>query len=152
MYGVAANLYVNDFPIIDMAKDKETLSEEATVWAVQGAFFRLNYDYKGRYLVELNGRYDGSSKYASGSQWGFFPSASLGWRVSEEKFFEPARKIFDNFKLRASIGSLGNQVTNGNFDYIGTVGSETLNYVLAGGIPSGITPATLAYNNVTWEK
>lgn len=84
MYGVAANLYVNDFPIIDMAKDKETLSEEATVWAVQGAFFRLNYDYKGRYLVELNGRYDGSSKYASGSQWGFFPSASLGWRVSEE--------------------------------------------------------------------
>ena len=152
MYGVASNLYVNDFPIIDMAKDKETLSEEATVWAVQGAFFRLNYDYKGRYLVELNGRYDGSSKYASGSQWGFFPSASLGWRVSEEKFFEPARKIFDNFKLRASIGSLGNQVTNGNFDYIGTVGSETLNYVLAGGIPSGITPATLAYNNVTWEK
>lgn len=152
MYGVAANLYVNDFPIIDMAKDKETLSEEATVWAVQGAFFRLNYDYKGRYLVELNGRYDGSSKYASGSQWGFFPSASLGWRVSEEKFFEPARKIFDNFKLRASVGSLGNQVTNGNFDYRGTVGSETLNYVLSGAIPSGITPATLAYNNVTWEK
>ena len=48
MYGVAANLYMNDFPIIDMAKDKETLSEAATVWAVQGAFFRLNYDYKGK--------------------------------------------------------------------------------------------------------
>lgn len=152
MYGLAANLYLNDFPIIDMAKDKETLSEEATVWAVQGAFFRLNYDYKGRYLVELNGRYDGSSKYASGSQWGFFPSASLGWRLSEEKFFEPAKTLFDNVKLRASLGSLGNQVTNGNFDYIGMIGSENLNYIIGGKIPSGITPATLAYRNVTWEK
>ena len=152
MYGVAANLYLNDFPIIDMAKDKETLSEAATVWAVQGAFFRVNYDYKGRYLFEFNGRYDGSSKYASGSQWGFFPSASLGWRLSEEKFFEPAKNLFDNVKIRASLGSLGNQVTNSNFDYIGTVGSADLNYILAGKIPTGITPATLAYSNVTWEK
>ena len=152
MYGVAANLYLNDFPIIDMAKDKETLSEAATVWAVQGAFFRVNYDYKGRYLFEFNGRYDGSSKYASGSQWGFFPSASLGWRLSEEKFFEPAKEMFDNVKIRASLGSLGNQVTNSNFDYIGTVGSADLNYILAGKIPTGITPATLAYSNVTWEK
>ncbi len=152
MYGVAANLYANDFPIIDQAKDKETLSEEATVWAVQGAFFRINYDYKGRYLLELNGRYDGSSKYASDDRWGFFPSASVGWRVSEEKFFEPAQKVVNNLKLRASIGSLGNQVTNGNFDYIGLMGSRNLNYVLSGKIPSAITPASLAYRNVTWEK
>ena len=152
MYGVAANLYVNDFPVIDQAKTKQTLSEDATVWAVQGAFFRVNYDYKGKYLVEVNGRYDGSSKYASGDRWGFFPSASLGWRLSEEKFFEPAKKIFDNLKLRASIGSLGNQVTNGNFDYIGSMGSEDLNYIINGEVGTGIKPASLAYNNVTWEK
>lgn len=152
MYGVGANLYANDFALIDMAKDKETLTEAATVWAVQGMFFRANYDYKGRYLLEVNGRYDGSSKYASGSRWGFFPSASIGWRLSEEKFFEPARELFSNVKLRASVGSLGNQVTNGNFDYIGTMGSTTLNYVMSGSIPTGITAATLAYNNVTWEK
>lgn len=83
---------------------------------------------------------------------GFFPSASLGWRLSEEKFFEPAKNIFDNVKVRASLGSLGNQVTNSNFDFIGTVGSADLNYILSGKIPTGITPATLAYNNVTWEK
>lgn len=152
MYGLAANLYLNDFPVIDLAKDKETLSEDATVWAVQGMFFRLNYDYKGKYLVELNGRYDGSSKYAAGDRWGFFPSASLGWRASEEKFFEPIKNVVSNLKLRASLGSLGNQVTNGNFDYIGTVGSSTLNYVIGGKIPTYITPATLAYRNVTWEK
>lgn len=152
MYGLASNLYLNDFPIIDMAQNIQSLTEEATVWAVQGAFFRLNYDYKGKYLVELNGRYDGSSKYASGSQWGFFPSASIGWRISEEDFFEPARDLFQNIKIRASIGSLGNQVTNGNFDFLSTVGSEQLNYILSGNIPTGITPGSLAYRNVTWEK
>ena len=152
MYGLASNLYVNDFPIIDMAQNIQSLTEAATVWAVQGVFFRLNYDYKGKYLLEVNGRYDGSSKYASGDQWGFFPSASIGWRVSEEKFFEPARNFFQNFKLRASIGSLGNQVTNSNFDYLSTVGSSSLNYILNGSRPTGITPGTLAYQNVTWEK
>lgn len=152
MLARVANLYLNDFPILDMAQDIQTVSEAATVWAVQGAFFRLNYDYKGKYLVEVNGRYDGSSKYASGSQWGFFPSASIGWRLSEEKFFEPARDLFQNVKVRASIGSLGNQVTNGNFDYLSTVGSELLSYIIGGSRPNGITAPSLAYRNVTWEK
>ena len=152
MYGRAQNLYLNDFPIIDMAQDIQNLTEAATVWAVQGAFFRINYDYKGKYLLEVNGRYDGSSKYASGSQWGFFPSASIGWRLSEEKFFEPARDLFQNVKVRASVGSLGNQVTTGNFDFISTVGSRQLNYVLSGAQPNGITSPTLAYLNTTWEK
>ena len=152
MYGLARNLYLNDFPILDLAQDIGSLSEAATVWAVQGAFFRINYDYKGKYLLEVNGRYDGSSKYASGSQWGFFPSASIGWRLSEEKFFEPARDLFQNVKVRASVGSLGNQVTNGNFDFISTVGSEQLNYIIGGSRPNGITAPTVAYINTTWEK
>lgn len=152
MSGVASNLYVNEFPIIDMAQNIQSLTEDATIWAVQGMFFRINYDYKGKYLVEVNGRYDGSSKYASGDQWGFFPSASIGWRLSEEKFFEPARDLFQNIKLRASIGSLGNQVTNSNFDFLSTMGSGTLNYILNGQRPSAITPGTLPYQNVSWEK
>lgn len=152
MYGVVQNLYLNDYPILDMAQNIQNLTEDATVWAVQGAFFRINYDYKGKYLLEVNGRYDGSSKYASGSQWGFFPSASIGWRLSEEKFFEPARELFQNVKIRASVGSLGNQVTNGNFDFLSTIGSEQLNYILGGVRPSGITAPSLAYLNTTWEK
>ena len=151
MYGVVQNLYLQDFPILDMASNIQNLTEAATVWAVQGAFFRINYDYKGKYLLEVNGRYDGSSKYASGDRWGFFPSASIGWRISEEKFFEPARDLFQNLKLRASVGSLGNQVTNGNFDFLSTIGSEQLSYIIGGARPNGITAPTLAYLNTTWE-
>ena len=152
MSGTGSNLYANDFPIIDQATTKQSLTEAATVWAVQGAFFRVNYDYKGKYLVELNGRYDGSSKYHQDDRWGFFPSASLGWRVSEESFFEPLKETVDNFKIRASLGSLGNQVTNSNFDYIGSMGSSTLSYILGTNQATAITPASLAYSNVTWEK
>ncbi len=152
MSGTGSNLFANDFPIIDQATTKQSLTEAATVWAVQGAFFRVNYDYKGKYLVELNGRYDGSSKYHQDDRWGFFPSASLGWRVSEESFFEPLKQTVDNLKVRASIGSLGNQVTNGNFDYIGLMGSKTLSYILGGNQATAITPSSLAYTNVTWEK
>lgn len=151
-YGMTSGLFVNDIPVIDLASTKQKLEEEATVWAVQGAFFRLNYDYKGKYLVEMNGRYDGSSKYGEDDRWGFFPSASIGWRLSEEKFFKPARKIFDNVKFRASVGSLGNQVTNGNFDYLSSMDVAQLNYLLNGKLATGITPASLAYSNVTWEK
>ena len=152
MYGKTTGLFVNDVPVIDLATTKQNLEEAATVWAVQGAFFRLNYDYKSKYLIEVNGRYDGSSKYNEDDRWGFFPSASVGWRLSEEKFFEPMRRLFDNVKFRASVGSLGNQVTNGNFDYLSTMGFSQLNYLLNGKLASGITPASLAYSNVTWEK
>lgn len=147
-----SGLYDNNTPVSDLATTLQSIGEDATVWAVQGMFFRLNYDYLGRYLLEVNGRYDGSSKYKSGSQWGFFPSVSVGWRLSEEKFFEPARNLFDNVKLRASIGTLGNQVTNGNFDYLGYLDNETLSYVMGGKVISGLKAPTLASTNITWEK
>ncbi|WP_294534764.1 TonB-dependent receptor [uncultured Bacteroides sp.] len=147
-----SDLYDNNTPISSLATTTSPLGEEATIWAVQGVFFRLNYDYKSRYLVEVNGRYDGSSKYKSGSRWGFFPSVSLGWRLSEEKFFEPAKKVFDNVKVRASLGTLGNQVTNGNFDYLGYLASEGLSYVMGGKELTGLKAPTLASTNITWEK
>ena len=67
-------------------------------YVLSGIFGRVNYDYKGRYLFEASGRYDGSSRFGRGSRWGFFPSASLGWRISEESFFAGARDIVDNLK------------------------------------------------------
>ncbi|MEE3376723.1 MAG: SusC/RagA family TonB-linked outer membrane protein, partial [Candidatus Cryptobacteroides sp.] len=79
-------------------------------YAIAGFFGRINYNYKERYLLEVSGRYDGTSRFRSGHQWGFFPSASLGWRISEEPFFQPARSHVDNLKLRVSYGRLGNQV------------------------------------------
>jgi TonB-linked SusC/RagA family outer membrane protein len=87
-------------------------------YALAGAFTRLNYDYKGRYLVEFSGRYDGTSRFAADSRWGFFPSASAGWRISEEEFFKPARKFVDNLKIRGSYGSLGNQNVSSYYTYM----------------------------------
>jgi len=87
-------------------------------YALAGVFGRLNYDYKGRYLLEVSGRYDGTSRFDSDSRWGWFPSASAGWRISEEPFFESARGTIDNLKLRASFGSLGNQNVSSYYAYM----------------------------------
>jgi TonB-linked SusC/RagA family outer membrane protein len=87
-------------------------------YALLGFFGRLNYDYMGRYLFELSGRYDGSSRFGREHRWGWFPSASVGWRISEEPFFEPARDLVDNLKLRLSFGSLGNQNVSSYYTYM----------------------------------
>jgi TonB-linked SusC/RagA family outer membrane protein len=84
-------------------------SGSASEWALQSFFGRLNYDYKSRYLFEANARYDGSSRFAHGHKYGFFPSFSAGWRISEESFMEATRSIINNLKIRASWGRLGNQ-------------------------------------------
>lgn len=98
-------------------------------YAVLGFFYRLNYAYADRYLVETSGRYDGSSRFAKGRRFGFFPSFSLGWRISEEPFFKNAKRVVNNLKLRYSYGSLGNQSAVGYYDYIQTIStSGQLNY------------------------
>jgi TonB-linked SusC/RagA family outer membrane protein len=78
-------------------------------YAVRGVFGRLNYDYENKYLFQVNGRYDGSSKFPEGHQWGFFPSASAGWRITEESFMESVKPYMNELKLRASYGTVGNQ-------------------------------------------
>ena len=88
----------------------------------------------------------------SGSQWGFSLLCLLVGDCRKKSFFEPARNLFDNVKLRASIGTLGNQVTNGNFDYLGYLDNETLSYVMGGKVISGLKAPTLASTNITWEK
>lgn len=77
-------------------------------WAILGGFYRLNYAFKDRYLVELNGRYDGSSKFPDNQRYAFFPSFSAGWRVSKEPFWKISPNVITDLKIRASYGSLGN--------------------------------------------
>lgn len=77
-------------------------------WAILGGFSRLNYSFKDRYLIEVNARYDGSSKFPSDQRFAFFPSLSAGWRVSKESFWNVSPKIISDIKIRASYGSLGN--------------------------------------------
>lgn len=112
---------LDDLDLVGQNPEGETITGVGggqNAYALAGAFTRLNYDYKGRYLVEFSGRYDGTSRFAKDSRWGFFPSASAGWRISEEPFFKPARKIIDNLKARASYGSLGNQNVSSYYTYM----------------------------------
>ena len=111
---------------------KQYIGGEQSEYALMGFFGRLNYDYKGRYLLELSGRYDGSSRFASGHRWGFFPSVSAGWRISEEPFFAPVKPLVSNLKLRASLSSLGNQVVS-NYAYIRKISVDESGYSFGDG-------------------
>jgi len=129
--------------------------------ALQSLFGRINYDYGKRYLIEANIRYDGSSRFAPGKRWGLFPSFSAGWRISEEKFFDPLKNLLSDLKFRGSWGILGNQNLNtivnssgnpiGNYPYIPTINSGQ-NYDFGGvastgiGLVNGINPL------INWEK
>lgn len=131
-----------------------SISSGAGHRATAGFFGRINYDYKNRYLVEFNGRYDGSTRFPSHKQWAFFPSASAGWRFSEEAFFQPLKTWWSNGKLRASYGHLGNENLAAN-QFISTItlGSQNVNWLNAGGtkLSSAGTP-TLVSNDLTWER
>ncbi len=87
----------------------QTLSGTASEWAIRSYFGRVNYDYRSKYLLEANVRYDGSSRIATANRWGVFPAVSAGWRLSKESFIQNKFKWIDNMKLRASLGTLGNQ-------------------------------------------
>ena len=97
---------------LSLSTGEKSVKSSQNGFALMGYFARLSYDYAGKYLVEANMRYDGTSRFPRNHRWGFFPSLALGWRISEEAFFEPVRPTISNLKLRASIGSLGNQITD----------------------------------------
>ena len=115
---------LSDLALISTETRTPEVGGNQSAWRVAGFFGRVNYDYKGRYLFEASARYDGSSRFARGHQFGFFPSASAGWRVSEEPFFKSLKPYINNLKLRASYGTLGNQNV-GNFSYIRLVNFKT---------------------------
>ncbi|OQP61446.1 SusC/RagA family protein [Niastella vici] len=128
-----------------------TLTGGGSEWTTLGSFFRLNYNYDEKYLLEINGRYDGTSKFPEDQQFGFFPSASAGWRVSREAFWENFENIIPNLKLRASYGSLG----NGNispYQYLEVMGVSKLNKVINGVIPDYTSRPNVIPNGLTWEK
>lgn len=120
-------------------------------WAIRGAFYRFNYDYKGRYLVEFNGRFDLSSKFPTDSRLGIFPSASAAWRVSEERWYEPIKDVVNSMKLRASYGTLGNQDV-GCYDYIATMESKSGNYISNGSLNTYLSTPDAVSSNFTWER
>ncbi len=121
-------------------------------WATAGYFGRLNYDYKNIWLLELNGRYDGSSSFPANSRWAFFPSASLGYRISEQEFFSPLKTYISNAKFRASFGEIGNQAVGDN-QYLPVLTSNTVNWLLANGDRAvAYNMPKLVASTLKWER
>lgn len=150
-----SGLLDNSLPSLNLT-DGNTYSTQATMTnrATAGFFGRVNYDYKGIYLFEANGRYDGSSRFPADDQWAFFPSFSLGYRFSEEAYFAPVKNWWSNGKLRFSYGHIGNEAVGDNM-FISTISPITAGNVhwLQNGIKvSEAGMPTLVSNSLTWER
>jgi TonB-linked SusC/RagA family outer membrane protein len=154
-----------DLPSLGLGTGDQTVGQSGYELALRGGFGRLNYDYAGRYLIELVGRYDGTSRFPKDNRFVFLPSASLGWRLSEETFMAFAKPLFNNIKVRGSYGKLGNQMltkdalgTSGDmhyYPYIFGLGSGTSTYWLFGNDNKQKTinpPLQLPVSSLTWEK
>ena len=129
----------------------EKASQSISSYRTLGFFARLNYNFKGKYLVEFSGRYDGSSRFPAGQRWGFFPSASAGWKISEEPFFKPLKGWWNMAKIRASYGSLGNQQVS-NYYYWDTIKTGTLSMLLNGTSKASYAHGTVPLSSdLTWE-
>ncbi len=145
------DLITDAVPALKLATGARIYGDNESHWAIRGAFTRLNYIFDNKYLLEVNSRYDGTSKFPQGKRFKFFPSVSAGWRLSEERFMSGVRSIFPDLKLRASYGSLGNQDVN-NYAYISTYGlTPQVAYLLGGTRPIGINPPGLVSSDLTWE-
>lgn len=158
-YSARDVLITSSLPEIDLATGTQYASNDRYQLALQGFFGRVNYIYDNRYILEFNGRYDGSSRFPHDDQWGFFPSGSIAWSLSNEEFFKPlAERIqMTNLKLRGSYGSLGNQVVidgNGNQVYypsIASMSSGRISQILDGERPVAVYQPGLVSASFTWE-
>ncbi len=129
----------------------KTITDSYSEYSIRSGFARLNYAFKDRYLLELNGRYDGSSKFPKNDRFGFFPSVSVGWRLGQEKFMEWSHTWLDDIKFRASYGSIGNQNINPyQFLPTMTVGPSTV-WLDGNDKVSTISSPGLVSSSFTWE-
>lgn len=130
------------------------ISGYQTDWATAGFFGRLNYDYKGTYLVEVNMRYDGTSRFRRGNRWQISPSFSLGWNIANEKFWKSISHISNLMKLRASYGVLGNQNTTLPYPTYRTMslGAYNGSWLDSGTKPNTAAVGALVSTALTWEK
>ena len=135
---------------IDAATTNGPIAGNYTEWSMRSYFGRINLNWADKYLLEANLRADGSSKFAPGHRWGYFPSVSAAWRISHEKFMQGSSAWLDNLKLRASYGSLGNNATTSYYMYRSLF--ATAGYVLNGSIAGGFAQAVLSNPNLSWEK
>ncbi|PXV69119.1 TonB-linked SusC/RagA family outer membrane protein [Dysgonomonas alginatilytica] len=155
------NLLSQDLPSLSLGTGEQTVEETGYQWALRGGFARVNYSYDNRYLLELNGRYDGTSRFPKDDRFVFLPSFSAAWRLSEEKFMDFSKSIFDNIKIRGSYGKLGNQLLTssswvGNTKYYPYIpflsNGLTNNYLFGSAVDILMNPAGITTRDLTWEE
>ncbi|WP_215224588.1 SusC/RagA family TonB-linked outer membrane protein [Echinicola shivajiensis] len=147
-------LISSTLPYIGLTTGDSFITPSYSAYATRSVFGRANYSFKERYILEFNGRYDGSSRFPSNNRWGFFPSASLAWIISDEPFFKGLNSTVPTFKLRSSYGSLGNQNVS-NFGYIQSLPTGLSGYLIDGERRTVISSSpSLAVdpNLYTWEE
>ena len=152
LYAQRKNRLHNSLEEIDAASPSEqTNSGSSNSEGLRSFIGRLNYTMFDRYLFEFTFRSDGSSRFAKGHQWGFFPSAAIGWRISEEKFFEPLKRTVSNAKFRASYGTLGNNSGVGRYEQKETM--STTNYVVGNNtLVTGFSANKMVNKDLSWEE
>lgn len=157
--GYRTGLITTDLPVLDLTTntDDYSLGSFYQNWSSAGFFGRINYDYDGKYLAEVNIRYDGSSRFRRGSRWVFTPSFSLGWNMAREDFwkdFGNLSEYVETFKLRGSYGQLANQNTSNWYPTYQTIGTGTNNgsWLQNGSRPNTASVPGLVSTSLTWEK
>lgn len=146
------DLISTSVPGIGLATGDMSVGEGQGAKATRSGFGRVSYVYNDKYIVEFNGRYDGTSIFPKNDRFVFSPSASAGWVISKEGFFEPLRKAISFFKVRASYGQLGNQDLKAYYPYLATMGTGKMGPIIDGKQPVYIGTPGLVSGSLTWEK
>jgi TonB-linked SusC/RagA family outer membrane protein len=149
-YAQASHLLTESVPSISTAVGEKLIEDNVGHWATQGIFGRVNYDFDQKYLLEFNFRYDGSSRFDPDNRWGFFPSVSAGWVISQENFY-PLKNAIEFLKLRGSYGSIGNQNV-ANYLYIPTMSVSQSGWLFGGQQVWQVGAPNITSVNLTWEE
>ncbi|MDR3062432.1 MAG: SusC/RagA family TonB-linked outer membrane protein, partial [Dysgonamonadaceae bacterium] len=146
-------LISTSLPSVNLATGTPSTSQSISELALRGVFGRFNYYYDERYLLELSGRYDGTSRYPKHNRFGFFPSGAASWIVSNESFLEDLRETLkvDMLKLRGSYGEIGNQVNSSYYPYIASMGSGKTSVILDGSQLLYINHPGVVAGDLSWE-
>lgn len=156
VYAKRGDLNTEELPVLDQTSSQDIarigLGGGLDKWRTVGFFGRLNYDFKEKYLIEANIRYDGSSRFRRGNRWVWTPSFSLGWNIAKESFFEELSNTINLLKLRGSYGVLANQNTNGWYPTYATIGLGTTDWLVNGLKPNSAKAPGLISSTLTWER
>ncbi|MGV3604448.1 MAG: SusC/RagA family TonB-linked outer membrane protein [Dyadobacter fermentans] len=160
-YATNSYLYSNDLPALNLTYNSTpSIGDNMRVLAVEGVFGRLNYNFKEKYLVEINGRYDASSRFLKSARWKLYPAVSVGYSISKEDFWKPLSHYVNTLKIRGSYGALGDQWgDNPNQDNyypfypsLGTNAPNSSTWIFGSGRQAYVTSPALINSSLTWAS